>query len=72
MTFLDVANVLRAELGDLARLVPTAELPGDEPTPLVIHNERAKAELGLRPRPAVETIVATAESLRDWGMLAGG
>ena len=72
MTFLDVANVLRAELGDLARLVPTAELPGDEPTPLVIHNERAKAELGLRPRPAVETIVATAESLRDWGMLAVG
>jgi len=69
MTFLDVANVLRAELGDRARLVPTAELPGDEPAPLVIHNDRAKAELGLRPRPAVETIVATAESLEELGML---
>lgn len=74
MTFLDVANVLRAELGDLARLVPTTELPGEEPAPLVIHNERAKTELGLRPRPARETIVETALSLRDLGMLsaAGG
>lgn len=70
MTFLDVADVLREELGDLARLVPTAELPGEEPAPLVIHNERAKAELGLRPRPARETIVETALSLRDLGMLS--
>jgi dihydroflavonol-4-reductase len=70
MTFLDVANVLRSELGDLASRVPTDELPGDEPAPLVIRNDRAKAELGLRPRPAVETIVATAESLRDLGLLA--
>lgn len=70
MTFLDVANVLRSELGDLASRVPTAELPGDEPAPLVIHNDRAKVELGLRPRPAVETIVATAESLRELGLLA--
>ncbi|MFF1632506.1 NAD-dependent epimerase/dehydratase family protein [Leifsonia sp. NPDC058248] len=69
-TFLDVANVLRAELGDLASRVPTEELPGDEPTPLTIHNERAKNELGLRPRPAVETIVETAESLRALGLLA--
>ena len=70
MTFLDVANVLRDRLGDFARRVPTAELPGDEPAPLIIHNERAKAELGFRPRPAVETIVQTAESLRERGMLA--
>ena len=70
MTFLDVANVLRAELGDPGRRVPTEEVPGEEPTSLVIHNERAKAELGFRPRPAVETIVETATSLRDLGMLA--
>lgn len=70
MTFLDVANVLREQLGDLAALAPTEELPGDEPAPLVIHNERGKRELGLRPRPALETIVETAESLRDLGLLA--
>ncbi|MGO4534867.1 NAD-dependent epimerase/dehydratase family protein [Leifsonia sp. 2MCAF36] len=70
MTFLDVANVLRAELGELAARVTTQELPGDDPTPLVIHNDRAKEELGFRPRPAVETIVETAESLRDLGLLA--
>ena len=71
MTFLDVANVLRDRLGELAARVPRAEQPGDEPAPLVIHNERAKRELGLRPRPAVDTIVETAESLRDLGLLAG-
>lgn len=70
MTFLDVANVLRERLGDLAAQAPTEEQPGDEPAPLVIHNERAKRELGLRPRPAVETIVETAESLRDLGLIA--
>lgn len=72
MTFLDVANVLRDRLGDFARRVPAAELPGEAPAPLVIHNERAKAELGFRPRPAEETIVQTAESLRERGMLAEG
>ncbi|WP_374008327.1 NAD-dependent epimerase/dehydratase family protein [Leifsonia sp. LS-T14] len=70
MTFLDVANVLRSELGELASRVPTEEVPGEEPAPLVIHNERAKRELGLRPRPVVETIVETARSLRDLGLLA--
>jgi nucleoside-diphosphate-sugar epimerase len=70
MTFLNVANVLRTELGDLAARVPTVEAPGDEPAPLVIHNDRAKRELGFTPRPAVETIVATAESLRELGLLA--
>jgi hypothetical protein len=50
--------------------VPTSELPGDEPTPLVIHNDRAKRELGFHPRPAATTIVETAESLRALGLLA--
>ncbi|WP_022880679.1 NAD-dependent epimerase/dehydratase family protein [Gryllotalpicola ginsengisoli] len=72
MTFLDVANTLRAHLGALAEKVPTAEVPGEEPAPLVIHNERAKRELGFAPRPAETTIVETAESLRDLGMLGNG
>jgi nucleoside-diphosphate-sugar epimerase len=69
VTFLDVANVLREKLGALAELVPTEEAPGEEPAPLVIHNDRAKAELGFAPRPAETTIVETAESLRDLGLL---
>ncbi len=69
-TFLGVAQVLRDRLGALASRVPTQEVPGDEPAPLVIHNDRAKRELGFRPRPAEQTIVETAERLRDLGMLA--
>ena len=69
-TFLEVAQVLRDRLGALASRVPTQEVPGDEPAPLVIRNERAKRELGFRPRPAEQTIVETAERLRDLGMLA--
>jgi nucleoside-diphosphate-sugar epimerase len=70
MTYLDVARVLRERLGALGSRVTTEELPGDEPTPLVIHNERAKSELGFQPRPAEETIIETAESLRELGLLA--
>lgn len=68
-TFLEVAQVLRAHLGELAARVPTEEAPGDELPPLIIHNERAKAELGFTPRPTETTIVETAESMRDLGML---
>jgi len=68
-TFLEVANVLRERLGSLAARVPTEEAPGDEPPPLVIHNDRAKEELGFTPRSAESTIVETAESLRDLGLL---
>jgi dihydroflavonol-4-reductase len=70
-TFLDVATILRGRLGPLAEKVPTQEVPGEEPAPLVIRNDRAKRELGFRPRPAEETVVETAESLRDLGLLAG-
>ena len=45
-------------------------VPGPEPPRLIIHNDRAKRELGWRPRPAETTIVETAESLRDLGLLA--
>ncbi|PPF78919.1 epimerase [Subtercola sp. Z020] len=68
-TFLDVAKVLRARLGAFASQVPTEEEPGDEPAPLVIHNDRAKRELGFAPRPAEQTIVETAESLRELGLV---
>ncbi|BDZ48492.1 hypothetical protein GCM10025867_07330 [Frondihabitans sucicola] len=68
-TFLAVARVLRERLGSLAVRVPTEEAPGDELPSLVIHNDRAKAELGFRPRPVEATIVETAESLRDLGLL---
>jgi len=37
----------------------------------VIHNDRAKEELGWRPRPLETTIVDTVESLRDRGELPG-
>jgi nucleoside-diphosphate-sugar epimerase len=70
-TFLGVASVLRERLGALASRVPTAEASGTEPAPLVIHNDLAKHELGFRPRPVETTIVETAESLRDLGLLAG-
>lgn len=69
LTFLDVARVLREHLGSLASRVPTEQAPGDELAPLVIHNDLAKRELGFAPRPVEETIVDTAVSLRDLGLL---
>jgi nucleoside-diphosphate-sugar epimerase len=69
ITFLQMAHVLRDRLGPLGARVPTQEEPGDELPPLIIHNDRARAELGFRPRPAETTIVETAESLRDLGLL---
>jgi len=69
ISFLGLAQILRRRLGPLAERVPTEEAPGPEPPELVIHNDRAKHELGWRPRPAETTIVQTAESLRDQGML---
>jgi dihydroflavonol-4-reductase len=69
LSYLQVAQILRDRLGSLAERVPTEQAPGDEMAPLVIHNDRAKRELGWRPRPADTTIVETAESLRDLGLL---
>jgi nucleoside-diphosphate-sugar epimerase len=70
ISFLQMAQILRERLGPLAERVPTEEAPGPEPPRLIIHNDRAKRELGWRPRPAETTIVETAESLRDLGLLA--
>jgi nucleoside-diphosphate-sugar epimerase len=68
-TYLEVSRLLRDRLGPLAERVPIEESPGDDLPALVIHNDRAKQELGFRPRPADTTIVETAESLRDLGLL---
>jgi nucleoside-diphosphate-sugar epimerase len=69
ISYLGVAQILRERLGPLAQRVPTEEAPGPEPARLIIHNDRAKQELGWRPRPAETTIIETAESLRDLGLL---
>jgi dihydroflavonol-4-reductase len=69
ISYLEIAETLRRRLGPLAAKVPTAEAPGaDLPRP-VIHNDRARDELGWRPRPTETTIVDTAESLYDLGLL---
>ena len=69
ISFLEIAQILRKHLGPLAERVPAQEEPGPEPPRLIIHNDRAEQELGWRPRPAETTIVETAESLRDLGLL---
>ena len=69
ISFLEMAQVLRERLGPLAERVPTEEAPGPELPRLIIRNDRAKEELAWRPRPAETTIVETAESLRDLGLL---
>ncbi len=68
-SFLEVARTLRRRLGPLAAQVPTEEAPGPELARPIIHNDRARAELGWRPRPVETTIVQSAESLRDLGLL---
>jgi dihydroflavonol-4-reductase len=69
ISFLEIAEIMRERLGPMAERVPTEEAPGPEPPRLIIHNDRARDELGWRPRPAETTIVETAESLRDLGLL---
>ncbi|MBN9186926.1 MAG: aldehyde reductase, partial [Microbacterium sp.] len=66
---LGVATLLRDHFGDLAAKAPTEEVPGDDLPGLVIHNERAKTELGFAPRPAEATIIETVEDMRERGML---
>jgi dihydroflavonol-4-reductase len=70
ISFLDLAEILRRRLGPLAERVRVQEEAGQDPPPLVIHNERARTELGFRPRPLETVIVESAESLRDLGLLA--
>ncbi len=69
ITWLRLAQILRDHLGPAGEHVTTDEAPGEDPSPLTIHNDRAKQELGWRPRPAETTIVETAGSLNDLGLL---
>ena len=69
ISFLQMAQVLRDRLGPLGERTPTEEAPGAEPPNLVIHNDKAKRFFGWQPRPMEATIVETAESLRDLGLL---
>ena len=69
ISWLGVAKLLHEHFGELAAKAPTQEVPGDEVPPLVIHNERAKAELGFAPRSAETAIVDTVESMRESGFL---
>jgi nucleoside-diphosphate-sugar epimerase len=67
ITFLQMAQILRDKFW--AENAPTQEAPGDELPPLIIHNERARDELGWRPRDVETTVVQTAQSMRDLGLL---
>jgi dihydroflavonol-4-reductase len=69
MSFVEVAGILRERLGDLAARAQVSEPDGPEVPRPVIHNDRARQELGWRPRPAETTLVESAESLRDLGLL---
>ena len=71
MTYLEFAGFLRERFGALAAKAPTEQAPGDGLPPMVIHNERAKEELGWRPRPVAATIADTVENLRERGALVG-
>src|SRR5271170_3119736 len=69
ITWLALAQILRDHLGPAGEHVTTNQAPGEDPSPLTIHNDRAKQELRWQPRPAETTIVETAESLRELGLL---
>jgi nucleoside-diphosphate-sugar epimerase len=68
-TWLGLAQILRNHLGRAGERVTTDEVLGQDPPPLTIHNDRAKQELGWQPRPAETTIIETADSLRELGLL---
>jgi nucleoside-diphosphate-sugar epimerase len=69
ISWLGIAQTLRDHLGPLAEKAPTEEMPGPEPPELVIHNDRARQELGWRPRSAQTTIVDSVEDLRRRGVI---
>lgn len=71
LTYLELAQFLRERFGALAAKAPTEEAPGDELPRMIIHNDRAKAELGWRPRPVEDTIADTVQNLLDRGELPG-
>ena len=56
-------EIIRDQLGPAGQTLPSEEAPGEDAAQLIIHDDRARRELGWRPRPAETTIVETAESL---------
>ncbi|MFD7153026.1 NAD-dependent epimerase/dehydratase family protein [Kribbella sp. NPDC059898] len=65
-SFLELSHLLHAHL---SIPTPTEEAPGpDLPRP-TIHNTRARTLLGWNPRPLETTILETAQSLRDLGLM---
>ena len=69
ITWLGLAKTIRDHLGAAGANVTLQEAPGEDPTPLTIHNDRAKQELGWRPRAVHITIADTVDSLRELGLL---
>jgi nucleoside-diphosphate-sugar epimerase len=69
ITWLDLAEAIRDRLGAAGADVTLEEAPGEDPTPLTIHNDRAKQELGWQPRAAHTTIADTVDSLGELGLL---
>jgi nucleoside-diphosphate-sugar epimerase len=77
LTVPEVAGVLRARLGDLARKVPTRVLPDwmvrvaafVDPSLREVSNAKAKRMLGWAPRSNEDAIAATAESLVELGLV---
>lgn len=65
LSHLHVARTLFEHLGAVADSVPTHEAPGDPVPEPIFHNDRARNELGWRPRPVVESIMDTARSVLD-------
>lgn len=69
ITWRGLAEAIRDHLGAAGANVTFKEAPGEDPTPLTIHNDRAKHELGWQPRPASVTIADTIDRLRSLGLL---
>ncbi|HTU31539.1 MAG TPA: hypothetical protein VMF07_19260 [Solirubrobacteraceae bacterium] len=69
ISWLGIAQILRDHLGSLAERAPIGEAAGPEPPALVIHNDRAREELGWRPRRAETTILDSVESLHERGVI---
>ncbi|MFI7587374.1 NAD-dependent epimerase/dehydratase family protein [Spongisporangium articulatum] len=67
--YLQIARVLRERLGPAADRVPTEEAPGDDLPRPVIHNDRAREQLGWRPRPWATTVADTADDLIARGLM---
>jgi nucleoside-diphosphate-sugar epimerase len=67
--WLGVAQLLRDRLGPLGERIALQEAPGDELPPLVIRNDRARRELGFRPRPVESSLIETVDSMLELGLI---